>query len=96
MPPSALAWLQGHILAAGCDKRVVLYNSHGKILRTFDYSREIDEYEFTIAAASPSGQVGKNLTVVFIRVASKDALCILHVHVQLHYICAICLYQYFL
>lgn len=57
VPPSALVWLQGHILAAGCDKRVVFYNSQGKIVKTFDYSRENDEYEFTVAAASPSGQV---------------------------------------
>lgn len=59
VPPCALAWLQGHILAAGCDKRVIFYNLQGKIVKTFDYSRETTEYEFTIAAASPSGQVRK-------------------------------------
>lgn len=57
VPPSALAWLQGHILAAGCDKRVLAYNSQGKVIKTFDYSRDNGEFEFTVAAASPSGQV---------------------------------------
>lgn len=57
VPPSALAWLQGNILAAGCDKRIVIYNSQGKALRSFDYNRVDDEREFTVAVASPSGQV---------------------------------------
>lgn len=62
-PPNALAWLQGHILAAGCDKRILVYNSQGRIVKTFDYSRDVGEFEFTIAAASPSGLV-KTETVI--------------------------------
>lgn len=64
VPPSALAWLQGHILAGGCDKRVVVYNSQGRVVRTFDYSRQTDEFEFTVAAASPSGLVSKVLIII--------------------------------
>lgn len=65
VPPNALAWLQGHILAAGCDKRVIVYNSVGKVIRTFDYSRDFEEYEFTVAASSPSGQVTEHSKYTF-------------------------------
>lgn len=54
-PPYALAWPLNHILAAGCDRKVILYDREGKALRVFDYSRE-DEKEFTVACSSPSGQ----------------------------------------
>ncbi|KAL0271339.1 UNVERIFIED_CONTAM: hypothetical protein PYX00_008457 [Menopon gallinae] len=53
--PYALAWPLNHILAAGCDRKVILYDRDGKPLRIFDYSRE-DEREFTFACSSPSGQ----------------------------------------
>lgn len=60
VPPCALSWPQGHILAAGCDKRVAVYNLQGKNVKSFDYSREVNEHEFTIAVTSPSGQVRFN------------------------------------
>lgn len=57
VPPYALAWPYGHVIAAGCDKRISVYNSSGKPVKTFDYSRDTEEHEFTVAASSPSGQV---------------------------------------
>lgn len=57
-PPYALVWPQGYVIAGGCDKRIVVYDEQGgKILRTFDYTKDDDEHEFTVAASSPSGQV---------------------------------------
>lgn len=57
VPPYALAWTQGQIFAAGCDKRVVVYSAQGKVLKQFDYGKESDgEREFTVATSSPSGQ----------------------------------------
>lgn len=70
VPPAALCWLQGHILAAGCDKRILIYNSQAKIVKTFDYSRENGEYEFTLAAASPSGQVSEINIAVYCSIFS--------------------------
>ncbi|PNF37590.1 hypothetical protein B7P43_G11975 [Cryptotermes secundus] len=55
-PPYALAWPMGHILAAGSDRRVVLYSREGRVVRQFDYSRDDTEKEFTVACCSPSGQ----------------------------------------
>ena len=43
-------------MAAGCDKRIVAYGKEGKVLQNFDYSRDDDEKEFTVAVCSPSGQ----------------------------------------
>lgn len=57
VPPYALAWPQGHIIVAGCDKKVCVYNNHGKHVKTFDYSKDLNEYDFTVATCSPSGQV---------------------------------------
>ncbi|XP_019769911.2 intraflagellar transport protein 172 homolog [Dendroctonus ponderosae] len=56
VPPFALAWPQGHIFAAGCDKRVCIINNIGKTVKTFDYSRDNDEHDFVSAISSPSGQ----------------------------------------
>lgn len=57
VPPYALAWPQGQILAAGCDKRVTMYNAQGKIIKQYDYTRDDNDKDFTIACCSPSGQV---------------------------------------
>ncbi|XP_065670042.1 intraflagellar transport protein 172 homolog isoform X3 [Hydra vulgaris] len=54
-PPYSLCW-GSSIMAAGCDKRIVAYSKEGKILQTFDYSKDLDEKEFTVAVTSPSGQ----------------------------------------
>ncbi|XP_048583111.1 intraflagellar transport protein 172 homolog [Nematostella vectensis] len=54
-PPYALCWGSA-IVAAGCDKRIVAYGKEGRVLQNFDYSRDDDEKEFTVAACSPSGQ----------------------------------------
>ncbi|ALC42884.1 osm-1, partial [Drosophila busckii] len=56
VPPFALAWPQGGFCAAGCDQRIVFYDSVGRQLRCFDYSRSEGEREFTVAACSPNGQ----------------------------------------
>ncbi|KAK9871476.1 hypothetical protein WA026_012850 [Henosepilachna vigintioctopunctata] len=55
VPPTALAWAQGYIFAAGCDMKVSIYNNNGKLVKTFDYMKEY-EHEFTQAVCSPSGQ----------------------------------------
>lgn len=57
VPPCALAWTQGQIFAGGCDKRIVVYNVQGKVVKQFDYAKDVSEHEFTSAACSPSGQV---------------------------------------
>lgn len=56
VPAYALAWTQNHILAGGCDKKLTCYDSHGKVVKVFDYSREKDEKELSVACCSPSGQ----------------------------------------
>ncbi|XP_044261133.1 intraflagellar transport protein 172 homolog [Tribolium madens] len=56
VPPCALAWAQGHIFVAGCEKRVSVYNNSGKLVKNFDYSKDESEHEFTVATCSPSGQ----------------------------------------
>ncbi|XP_064457098.1 intraflagellar transport protein 172 homolog [Ornithodoros turicata] len=54
--PYALAWTDHSIVAAGCDKRIIFYARDGRMLQQFDYSRNENEHEFTVAACSPSGQ----------------------------------------
>ncbi|XP_071580277.1 intraflagellar transport protein 172 homolog isoform X2 [Temnothorax nylanderi] len=56
VPAYALAWPQSHILAAGCDKRLTMYDPYGKLVKTFDFSRDFQEREITVACCSPSGQ----------------------------------------
>nr|XP_023018691.1 intraflagellar transport protein 172 homolog [Leptinotarsa decemlineata] len=56
VPPYALAWPQGHIFVAGCDKRISVFNNQGKLVKNFDYSKDSNEYDFSVAACSPSGQ----------------------------------------
>ncbi|XP_019854623.1 PREDICTED: intraflagellar transport protein 172 homolog isoform X2 [Amphimedon queenslandica] len=54
--PYALSWSLTSIVAAGCDRRVMVYNHSGKPIQQFDYSKEEDEKEFMCSATSPSGQ----------------------------------------
>lgn len=63
VPPYALTWPQGHIFVAGCDKRVSVYNNHGKLVKNFDYSKDLKEHDFTLATCSPSGQVSHHYRV---------------------------------
>ncbi|XP_056632969.1 intraflagellar transport protein 172 homolog [Diorhabda sublineata] len=56
VPPYGLAWPQGHIFMAGCDKRVSIINNHGKSVKTFDYTKDTSEHDFNVACCSPSGQ----------------------------------------
>ncbi|XP_031359255.1 intraflagellar transport protein 172 homolog [Photinus pyralis] len=56
VPPFALVWTLGQIIAGGCDKRIVVYNNQAKMLKQFDYSKDVSEHEFTTATCSPSGQ----------------------------------------
>ncbi|CAH1397619.1 unnamed protein product [Nezara viridula] len=53
-PPYALAWPGGgFVIAAGCDRRVTVYDREGRLYHQFDYP---NEKEFTVATCSPSGQ----------------------------------------
>ncbi|XP_055373567.1 intraflagellar transport protein 172 homolog [Condylostylus longicornis] len=56
VPPFALAWPQGGIAAAGCDKKIVFYDSQGRQIRNFDFSRNDSEKEFLVATSSSNGQ----------------------------------------
>uniref|UniRef100_A0A8D8QV38 Intraflagellar transport protein 172 homolog n=2 Tax=Cacopsylla melanoneura TaxID=428564 RepID=A0A8D8QV38_9HEMI len=57
VPPYALSWPAGYILAAGSDRIVTLYESDGRVHRIFDYTAShYKEREFTVACSSPSGQ----------------------------------------
>ncbi|XP_033644927.1 intraflagellar transport protein 172 homolog [Asterias rubens] len=55
-PPYALCWAGSSIVAAGCDKRITVYGKEGRVNQQFDYSRDAEEHEFTVAVNSPSGQ----------------------------------------
>lgn len=56
VPPFALAWSPGGIIAAGCDRKISIYDSQGRLNRSFDFSRDDTEREFMIATCSPNGQ----------------------------------------
>ena len=56
VPAYALAWSQSHVIAAGSDKKIFCYDNRGKIAKIFDFSKETEEKEFTVACCSPSGQ----------------------------------------
>lgn len=59
VPPYALCWASGYIIAAGCDYTVQFYDLNGRSSRQFDYSPTggcHDQKEFTVACCSPSGQ----------------------------------------
>lgn len=57
VPPYALTWTSNHIVAAGCDKKVVFYTTdNGAMFQQFDYFHDSTEKEFTVMCASPSGQ----------------------------------------
>lgn len=68
VPPYALAWTQGQVFAAGCDKRVVIYSAQGRVLKQFDYGK--DEREFTTATSSPSGQV---CTYTVVQISKRES-----------------------
>ncbi|KAI9096123.1 hypothetical protein DFS34DRAFT_154359 [Phlyctochytrium arcticum] len=54
-PPTALAWGES-VVAAGNDRAVVFYDTEGHVMQEFDYSRDDEEQDFTVAEFSPSGQ----------------------------------------
>ncbi|KAF4527758.1 hypothetical protein B566_EDAN015492 [Ephemera danica] len=55
--PYALAWPStGHVIAAGCDKRIVVYGNDGSTVRVFDFGKDLLERDFSTACCSPSGQ----------------------------------------
>lgn len=54
-PAYALVWAEG-ILAAGPDKRLVVYDADGRVVQQFDHAKEAGEREPSVAMASPSGQ----------------------------------------
>ncbi|KAI6232370.1 Intraflagellar transport protein osm-1 [Aphelenchoides besseyi] len=43
------------IVAAGADRRIVSYTEQGRTLQQFDYNRDAEEKEFTVAVLDPSG-----------------------------------------
>ncbi|XP_037908543.1 intraflagellar transport protein 172 homolog isoform X1 [Hermetia illucens] len=56
VPPFALAWPQGGVAVAGCDRKVTFYDLQGRQVRNFDYSRNDSERDFAVASSSPNGQ----------------------------------------
>jgi len=54
-PPTALAWGES-ICAGGNDKTITFFDFDGNIIQEFDYSRDEEEQEYTIARFSPSHQ----------------------------------------
>eukprot|EP01135_Chromosphaera_perkinsii_P005322 Nk52_evm3s343 gene=Nk52_evmTU3s343 len=52
--PYALTWAE-NICAAGSDRKIVIYDYGGRASQTFDYTRDDDEKEFTVAVSSPTG-----------------------------------------
>lgn len=56
-PPYALAWTPFGIVVGGCDKRIVVYTKEGRLLQQFDYSRDSNEKEFSVAESNPTGQM---------------------------------------
>lgn len=56
MPPYALCWTSNHLVAAGCDKKIILYSHEGVVFQQFDYFNDATEKEFTVMCCSPSGQ----------------------------------------
>ena len=56
VPPYALSWPVGSVIAAGCDKRIIVYDREGRVSNQFDHSKDENEREFTVACTSPSGQ----------------------------------------
>lgn len=55
-PPYALCWAGNSIVAAGCDKRIAIYSKEGRVNQQFDFSRDSEEHEFTVAVNNPGGQ----------------------------------------
>ncbi|KAJ3216179.1 hypothetical protein HDU67_009828 [Dinochytrium kinnereticum] len=53
--PTALSWGES-IVAAGSDRFVVFYDNEGRVMNEFDYSKDDEEQELTVAEFSPSGQ----------------------------------------
>lgn len=56
VPPFALAWAGTSIIAAGFDRRIIIYDKNGAIQQQFDYSKDPTEKESTVAISNPSGQ----------------------------------------
>ena len=54
-PPYALAWGEC-VVVAGSDRQIVFYDQEGHVMQEFDYSKDDEEHEFTVAEFSPSGQ----------------------------------------
>ncbi|KAI8999812.1 hypothetical protein BC832DRAFT_563653 [Gaertneriomyces semiglobifer] len=53
--PIAIGWGES-IVVAGNDKTIAFYDNDGRVLQEFDYSRDEEEQDFTVAEFSPSGQ----------------------------------------
>ena len=45
VPPYALCWTSNHIVAAGCDKKIVVYSHDGVVFQQFDYYHDATEKE---------------------------------------------------
>jgi intraflagellar transport protein 172 len=53
--PTAIGWGES-VVAVGNDRCIMFYDSDGKVMQEFDYSRDDDQQEFTVVEFSPSGQ----------------------------------------
>lgn len=55
-PPYLLVWNQNYVFLSGNDRRILVYNMDGKVVKTFDYSKNKEVREFTVGYSSPGGQ----------------------------------------
>ncbi|OUC47010.1 putative WD domain, G-beta repeat protein, partial [Trichinella nativa] len=54
--PYVLIAAQNTLLAAGCDRRVLIYDRNGDNLQQFDYSNDKEDREINTGAANPGSQ----------------------------------------
>uniref|UniRef100_A0A0N4ZD27 WD_REPEATS_REGION domain-containing protein n=1 Tax=Parastrongyloides trichosuri TaxID=131310 RepID=A0A0N4ZD27_PARTI len=53
--PFALIFTNFGIIASGCDQRIISYTEGGRLLQTFDYTKDPTEKEYIVAAVDPTG-----------------------------------------
>uniref|UniRef100_A0A0K0EBD8 Intraflagellar transport protein 172 homolog n=1 Tax=Strongyloides stercoralis TaxID=6248 RepID=A0A0K0EBD8_STRER len=53
--PFALIYTNYGILASGCDQRIISYTETGRLLQTFDYTKDPNEKEYVVGIVDPTG-----------------------------------------
>uniref|UniRef100_A0A0K0F112 Intraflagellar transport protein osm-1 (inferred by orthology to a C. elegans protein) n=1 Tax=Strongyloides venezuelensis TaxID=75913 RepID=A0A0K0F112_STRVS len=53
--PFALIYTNFGILASGCDQRIISYTESGRLLQTFDYTKDPTEKEYVVGVVDPTG-----------------------------------------